>query len=186
MKSNNNVKKLVLALMLVAIVGVSGISYAYFTVQRMGSNGNAISGKASIGGPKLSYTENKEGVSLKNTYPMPDELGASKSEEYIFSIKNEETVPVKAKVLLEVAETSTLDDSLLNISINGTIVTLSTLNKGSASKGFKQAYVLMNTSLEGGNEKSNTIKVWVNENGTVDNAQNKTWVGKILVVPEFE
>lgn len=182
---NKNVKKLVIGLIVIAIIGVTGISYAYFTVQRMSNNGNAISGKASVGGPKISLTESTTGISIEDAYPMSDELGASKSEEYVFTIKNEETVPITAKVLLEVTKSSTLDDSLVNISINGAIVTLSTLNKENASSGYKTSYVLLNTTIEGGNEVENTLKVWVNENGTVNNAQDKTWSGKILIVPEF-
>lgn len=184
MKKNTS-KKFVLAMLLLSIIGVTAVAFGYFTVERLGDKSNAISGKAVKNGPKMSYSENKEGITLTGTYPMPDELGAHKSDEYKFTIRNEENKTVKAKIIMEVTKDSDLDDSLVNISINGVVVTLGTLTRVDPSNGFRNAYVLKETTLTGGKQEENTLKMWLNENGTKENAQNKVWASRILVVPEF-
>lgn len=183
MMKNN--KKLVLSALIISIIGVSAVAFGYFTVQRVGDNGNVLSGRVAKNGPKITFTENREGITLKDAYPMPDELGEAQSEAYVFSIKNEENKNVDAKIIMEVSKSSTLDDSLVNVSINGIVVTLGALTQEKASSGYKTAYVLKTEKLTPGKTTENTIKMWINENGTKENASSKEWASSILVVPEF-
>lgn len=187
MKKKYNIsKKMVLIVLLLAIFGVSTVTFGYFTVQRMGDSGNAVSGRVKKSGPKITYKENsEEGLTLTGAYPMPDELGNAQEKAYVFSIKNEENKDVNAKIIMEVTKNSSLDDSLINISINGTVVTLGALNQEKASSGYKSAYVLKTEKLTPGKSVENTIKIWINENGTADNASTKEWSSSILVIPEF-
>jgi len=185
MKNNNTVKNLVLALLLVVVIGFTGISFAYFTVGRI-SNPNAIHGKASTNGPKISMNEDTTGITLDSMYPMPDELGKSSSHEYSFRIRNEENKNITSKIILEVEEGSTLDDKLVNISLNGVVYTLGNLSRVDSSQGYKNSYLITSIPMSGGETVKNSLKVWVNENGTIENAQNKTWSSRIQVIPEFD
>lgn len=51
--------------------------------------------------------------------------------------------------------------------------------------GFDNAYNLGSFILRPNESQSNKLRLWVNENGTIDNALNKRWTGKIVVIPEF-
>lgn len=185
MKSNNNtVKNLALALLLVVVVGFTGISFAYFTVDRI-SNPNAVGGKASTNGPKISLYEETTGITLDSMYPVPDELGKSSSHEYSFRVRNEENKNITSKIILEVEDGSTLDDSLVSISLNGVVYTLGNLSKVDSSQGYKSSYLVTSIPMSGGETVKNSLRVWVNENGKVENAQNKTWSSRIQVIPEF-
>lgn len=184
-KKQNISRKAVLIVAILAIIGVGSISFGYFTVQRISNSVGSISGRVQKKGPKITYKENKEGMTIKDSYPMSDELGESSDDAYVFSVKNEENKEVSAKIVIEVTKKSTLDDSLINISLNGTVVTLSSLTKEKPTSGYKSAYVLKTEKLTPGKEAENTLKVWINENGTKENAASKEWAGSILVVPEF-
>lgn len=186
MKSLSNSKKLVLALLLVSIIGISGITFAYFTVQRTASEGNAISGKSKSQVPRIEFNEEKGNISIVNAVPMPDELGLAKSEEYTFTVRNLENKEINTSVILQVAKASTLDDNLVNVSINGTVKTLGELDTVDSADGYKKSYVITNLTLSGGETNKSRLSVWINENGDASNATNKTWSSKLLIVPSFK
>ena len=183
--SSKNVA-IVTALLLI-VMTITGMSYAYFTVQYEEGDLFKTEGKSELETPEVEFTENKSGIRLENTYPMPDEVGISKSDEYIYTITNNETSrEVAIKVVLEVTKESTLEDNLVNYSLNEEINTLGTMQTTvNSSNDYKTSYVIDEFTLTNNTSKTSKLKLWINEQGTLENAQNKTWSSKILVIPTF-
>lgn len=187
MKNKNNTKSILLAILLVVVVGLISVSFAYFTVERVSGNGKSMSGKAKHDVPKITMRELSAGINLAGTYPMTDEVGLSTSKGYSFEVKNEESTPISVEVIMEVYTENTLDDNLVNIAIDDSVIstlgTMATVKPSSES--YAKSYTLASYTLEGNETLKSNIKAWINENGTIENAQNKTWTSKILVIPTF-
>lgn len=185
-KINSKNVAIVTALLLI-VMTITGMSYAYFTVQYEEGDLFKTEGKSELETPEVEFTENKSGIRLENTYPMPDEVGISKSDEYIYTITNNETSrEVAIKVVLEVTKESTLEDNLVNYSLNEEINTLGTMQTTvNSSNDYKTSYVIDEFTLTNNTSKTSKLKLWINEHGTIENAQNKTWSSKILVIPTY-
>lgn len=184
----NYKKVLVFTALLLGIVTVFSISFAYFTVEIR--EGDLFTTKGGVKGgttPDITYTENKTGITLNNTYPMPNSAGIKLKDPYTFTVANNEASSVvNVSVMFEVADTSTLDDTLVNYQLDSTIETFGGVNTTRPSEdGFKTAYVIDSYTLNAGESKTSNMRLWINENGTLENAQNKTWAGRIVVVANF-
>ena len=180
-----NIKTVLLGLALVLVTAVLAISFAYFSINYEVGELFTTRGQAKNNEPKITFSENVEGITLTNTYPMPDEIGIEKSDEYVFTVGNESDKTVKIDVTLKVDSTSTLNNNLVNILYNGTVYTVSNLDEIATQDGEQKTFSLGSFNLNAQESKSNTIKMWINANGTVDNALNKTWQSKINVNPSF-
>jgi len=100
---NLNIKKYVpFMLVLVAIVILSGTSYALLKSTSKGSNPYVMN----VGVLEISFQDNDEDkLTLVNQIPISDEEGIASEEEYEFTIKNTGTLPATYSVYIE--ETST-------------------------------------------------------------------------------
>lgn len=186
-QDNNTLKTVVLAVLVTLVIGIIGISFAYFTVNFNIGDTYGVGGKTKNDGPQIEFSENVSGITLDGTYPMPDNVGIVKSDEYAFTVTGQgNTRNIKVNVYLQVSGNNTLEDSLVNILYEGSVKTLSTLPQVEAvDYGFNKAYNLGYFVIGPNGTGSRTLKMWVNENGTVDNALGKNWSSKIHVVPEF-
>lgn len=169
----------------VALLAVLSVSFAFFTVKIESGELFNIKGEAQNNLPQISLIEATSGVSLDGTYPMPDAMGLA-TDAYEFTITNDETAKqVKVSIILEVTSDSTLSDALVRYDLNGTTANLGTNSITPSATTFKSAYKLTDTTLDAGGSVSYSLRTWIDENATVEEAQNKTWSSKILVVPEF-
>ncbi len=183
MKDKNTRVFVIVAVALMAILTIGSVSYAYFTTLIEEGDVYSLKGKANLGGYRINFTETKAGVSLTETYPMPEGMGLQ-LEPYTFTVTSEESVKIGIKVIVEVLNTSTLDDSLVSIGVGSSVKTLGADNSETPSEDtYRSAYKVMEFNLNPGASRTVDIRTWINELGTVDNAQNKTWSGRILVVP---
>ncbi len=171
----------------VLVITIVGRSFAYFSIVYELGDSYEMGGSAVSGEPFIEFQENKTGIILNGAYPMTDEVGYDKSDEYEFTVTSKEnTKNVKVNVYLQVAENNTLADDLVNISYNDFINNLSLCTTESAiDQGFDNAYNLGSFILKPNELQKSRLRIWVNENGTIDNALNKRWTGKIVVIPEF-
>lgn len=188
--TNVNTRKMALiAVLLIVVVSIISVSFAYFTI-KITTKGDIspIRGKTNQNIPNISFTENKSGTILTNTYPMKNEDGLANSDEYIFTVTNNETSDINISVILQTTKSSTLDDSLVNIAIENQIKTLGRVEDDTKEidSEFKNGYLIDTFSLGAGESATRHVKMWMNENGTLENAQNKTWASKIKVSPTFK
>lgn len=186
-RNRSTIKTVTISILIVLIIAVVGISFAYFTINYEIGDTYNVGGKAKSGEPQIEFNENKSGISLHQTYPMPNEVGIEKSDVYSYTVTSKENASnVKVNVYIQIDEESTLSDDLVNILYNDSIITIGTLLQGEpVDYGFSKAYKLDSFILEPNGVKTNNIKIWVNESATVDNALSKGWGSKIFVMPEF-
>ena len=182
---NKMIKFMGLVIGIMTIVTVMGLSFAYFTAQIEESDSYSLKGKAKSGGYDIGFIENAEGITIENTYPMPNEMGL-KLDPYTFTVtNNESTTKISVDVIIEVADNSTLSDDLVNVSIGEEIITLNPdLSVSPSETTFKSAYKIFTFSLNPNESKTFDLHTWMNENGTIENAQNKTWSSRVLVIPK--
>ena len=178
------IKFMGLVMGIMTIVTVMGLSFAYFTTRIEESDSYSLKGKAKSGGYDIGFIENVEGITIENTYPMPNEMGL-KLDPYTFTVTNNEpTSKISVDVIIEVADNSTLSDDLINVSIGEEIITLNPdLSVSPSETTFKSAYKIFTFSLNPNESKTFDLHTWMNENGTIENAQNKTWSSRVLIVP---
>ncbi len=182
---NKMIKFMGLVMGIMTIVTVLGLSFAYFTARIEESDSYSLKGKAKSGGYDIGFIENVEGITIENTYPMPNEMGL-KLDPYTFTVTNNEpTSKISVDVIIEVADNSTLSDDLINVSIGEEIITLNPdLSVSPSETTFKSAYKIFTFSLNPNESKTFDLHTWMNENGTIENAQNKTWSSRVLVIPK--
>lgn len=178
------IKFMGLVMGIMTIVTIMGLSFAYFTTQIEESDSYSLKGKAKSEGYDIGFIENVEGITIENTYPMPNEMGL-KLDPYTFTVtNNESTTKISVDVIIEVADNSTLSDDLVNVSIGEEIITLNPdLSVSPSETTFKSAYKIFTFSLNPNESKTFDLHTWMNENGTVESAQNKTWSSRVLIVP---
>lgn len=181
---NNNRRFLVLSLLLVAIVSMISVSFAYFTIQVTKGESFTLSGKASSKDPRIDFAGSQD-ISLSNTYPMTNEYGL-KTRPYTFNITNREDRAIKVEIIMEVTPDSDLEEHLVNVALDGNIKNARYLYTVTPSSSvYKKSYVVGSYIIEAKGTVSGEFKMWINSYATVDNAQNKTWKSKILAMPSF-
>ena len=184
MENKKTLKFVLLVAGIMAFVTIASISFAYFSTQ-IEEEGETYSlkGKANFG-YHISFTESNEGVVLENTYPMLDEMGLQ-LDPYTFTVKNDEVdTRIGVKIVVEVLSTSNLEDNLINVSIGDEIKTLSSdLSVTPSEDAFRSAYEVFEFDLWPEEAKTYNLRTWINSSGTVENAQNKSWYSRILIVP---
>lgn len=185
MKKQFNGKILfVFGMLMVGLVTIISFSFAYVSYEGESNEPFGINGSTATL-PDITFTENKEGNILTNTYPVTDEIGLT-HEAYTYTIRNDEDRSIKVNVLLEVTAESTLEDSLVNFALDDVVNTLGSISKTTPTKSsYKNSYIIQTLTLAAGETKSTSLKLWINENGTIENAQNKTWSSKVTVLPSF-
>lgn len=183
---NKSTMFIVIVSLVLLVVAVAGISFAYFSTRIEEGDIFTTTGRAKNDSFRITMSENQSGVTVNNTYPMPDEYGL-KMNPYTFTVTNEETSKnLTITVVLEVLSDSTLADELVNVAIGDTVKTLgSALSTTPSSDTYRSAFTIFTFDLNAGESKTHDLRNWINANGTVDNAQNKTWSGRILVVPSL-
>lgn len=183
-EDKNTFKFLVVVAVIMAFVTIAGVSFAYFTSTIEESEIFTTKGRAKNDNLRISFSENKEGFILANTYPMPDVMGL-KMEPYVFTVTNDETdKTLTITVILEILSSCTLDDNLVNVSIGDKVLTLNeSISTIPSESAFKSAYSIYSFEIAPGESITRELRTWINSNGTVDNAQNKTWSSRVLVVP---
>lgn len=188
MKSNKGTFKVVLlSIGLVAFITVLAVSFAYFTLNYEEGDLFQLGGQATPNTPNITFSENKSGVNLSDTYPMPDSLGKENSDAYEFTVTNETTSQIQINAYLQISTESTLSDSLVNILYGDTVYTVSALTKTDSAKddGYNHSYLLGSFTLDPNASKTESLKMWVNENGNVENALTKTWSSKVYVTSNY-
>lgn len=175
----------ILGLFIISLVMMISVSFAWYIYEGEKGEPFKISGNTATGGPKITYTENKSGISLTKTYPMPDSMGIT-TDPYIYTVRNDNEVPIKVTILFEVLANSTMNNSLVKYSLDSNINSFEVENRRNPIRSeFSDAYVIDTYTLAAGESKSSSLRFWVSEEGTVETAANKTWGGRITADPEF-
>ena len=175
-KSKN---KIVIGILLtVAILFVTGVSYALWSMTLQQTSSNVIT----TGCFNVEYADNNP-INIQSAYPISDEEGKLLTP-YTFTITNTCDMRVLYQVNLELLDTSTLnpdyvkvqfEESESNLLSNYEVVTKTIPNA-------VNAYELGTGVLSKKGSKTFTLRLWLNENTpTVSEAMNKILESKIVV-----
>lgn len=167
---------------LLIITATVAVSYAYWSVTKVQNTTNVIA----TGCFNITISEEKNAIKLENTYPITDEKGMQ-STPFTFTIRNTCDINAVYTVNLETLAGSDLDTRFIATKVNNEgIKKLGSLTSATLAESDSiESRVIATGSL--GPTKSITydLRVWVDKDVTLnDNAQNKIFNGKIVVVAE--
>ena len=160
-----------------------GISYSLWRVNLFQTTANTLVTDCF----NITFTE-ENNIELLNAYPMYDEDG-SKLTPYTFTIKNNCASYATYEVRLEVLNTSTLNDQYVKVMLdeNGSKI-LTNYNEGEITlENAKASYILDNNSLDKNEEKTYNLRVWLDENVTLETegVQNSNWNAKVTITAKY-
>ena len=119
---------------------------------------------------------------------MYDEDG-SKLTPYTFTIKNNCASYATYQVQLEILNTSTLNDQYLKVMLDTkTPDLLTNYNEGEITlENAKASYILDNNALDKNEEKTYNLRVWLDENVTLETegVQNSIWSAKVTITAKY-
>ena len=184
---NEKKKRTILYGLLVTVLVLIGVTYAYYRITKTQTNSNVIGTRTCL---NTTLTEETSEIVLSDAFPISDEDGLKQSP-FTFTLTNNCDSYVKVTIAL-VSEyrtstsTSYLKDNYVksNLSTKGTSdgnsVILSTLSLGEVDTNT-EGYVLKTTGLKNKEAKSFDLRLWLDSETTNEQGLNKTWKGKIVV-----
>ena len=190
MKDNKKLK--IYISILITIIIIAGVSYAYFFLRKEQTNENIIGTRTCL---NSSLTEQTTEISLTDAFPISDEDGL-KQTPFTFSVTNNCDTYVKLTITLEnenreSTSTEFLKDNLIkvNLSPKGE-TTSSNLLLGSQTlvdiESSRKGYKLTTTGLKGNETKEFDLRTWMDSSTTLDEGLGKTWLGKIIIIVDAE
>ena len=180
-------KRTILYGLLVTVLVLIGVTYAYYRITKTQTNSNVIGTRTCL---DTTLTEETSEIVLSDAFPISDEDGLKQSP-FTFTLTNNCDSYVKVTIaLVSEYRTSTntayLKDNYVktNLSTKGTndgsSVILSTLSLGEVDTNT-QGYILKTTGLKNKEAKSFDLRLWLDSKTTNEQGLNKTWKGKIVV-----
>ena len=180
-------KRTILYGLLVTVLVLIGVTYAYYRITKTQTNSNVIGTRTCL---NTNLTEETSEIVLSDAFPISNEDGLKQSP-FTFTLTNNCDSNVKVTIaLVSEYRTSTntayLKDNYVksNLSTKGTndgsSVILSTLSLGEVDTNT-QGYVLKTTGLKNKEAKSFDLRLWLDSETTNEQGLNKTWKGKIVV-----
>ena len=186
---NNNKKRLKLYYgLLVTVLCIIGVSFAWFRLYLSQSENNTLSSRTCF---NTTLTEDNSKIELTDAFPIIDSEGL-KQAPFTFTIKNNCDGYVQVYITIDSAyrtstNTSYLKDEYIKVNISPKDTTENkSLILGEQSltdlDNNSKGYVLITTGLKANEEKSYDLRIWMDSSVTTDQGLNKTWAGKLVVV----
>lgn len=193
MKENSQ-KKMLLSVLGVAIlvVAVIGISFAAYTATFGQGNANSVA----TGTIMVSYTEPTNAINITDALPLSDAngkalTGEGKTFDFTVSTQASNALTVPYEVSLTKVNTSTLADSEVKVYLTkgGSEVLAPTLVSALTDStvrddGSKVLYTtqdVFNGTGEAAKTTSYVLRMWIDEQVTVDNENTKNYTAKVNV-----
>ncbi len=187
MNDNNEKKIKIYVALLITVICVIGVSYAWFRLYLSQSENNKITARTCF---DVSFTENTDKISLVDAVPEDDSDGL-REKPFTFTLKNNCEGYVKAYITIDSAYRTSTSSSYLkdnqvrvNVSPKGTVVSngmLLTAGELMEIDNNSKGYVINVTGLESNEEKSFDLRLWMDGAVTQSDGLNKTWEGSVVV-----
>ena len=176
--------------LLVTVICIIGVSYAFFQLFLKQSDNNTLVSRTCF---DTSLTENTEKIVLENAYPVVDSEGL-KGTPFTFTLKNNCSSYIRLYITIDSEHrgnlgTKYLDDNYIkvNISPKGTTSGQSVIlgsKKLTDLDNNRKGYIIVNTGLQANEEKSFDLRLWMDQDVTLEQGLGKSWEGKIVVIGE--
>ena len=189
---NNKKKVKFYSALLVTVLCIIGVSYAWFRLYLSQSENNRIASRTCF---NTTLTEKTSKIDLTGAVPESDEKGLTETP-FTFTLKNNCTGYIRAYITIDSAyrtstSTSYLKDNKIKVNISPTGTTLYpssllTDKELIELEGSRLGYSIIDVGLNSNEEKTFDLRVWMDSSTTVDEGLNKTWEGKIVVLTEAQ
>ena len=189
-KTVNVNKRKIYVTLLIVVICLIGVSYAFFTLYLRQSEENTITSLSCF---STTFTEETNAITLEKTYAVTETEGMSYSP-FTFKIKNNCTDTIYAYITIDSLNEGTstnLDSSHVryNLSTKGTTDGTSATLKPSSTKKLDNGhngYVIKTLALGSNEELEYDLRLWVDEKTTADEGLSKTWSGQVVIVSDAE
>ena len=189
MEKKNNKKLFILAGTLLLLVGVIGITFAYFSTGGAQEQANTFSS----GCLNIELTNESASITLNNVYPITDIEGLE-GTSYDFTIKNNCSTSTNYQINLESLNqaSNSLSADYIKVSLSsdtvGNVISIlgdNTSVTPEVANAYK-SYNLYTASIGANEEKTYHLKIWLDYDATVEVAANKVYQSKINVIANPE
>ena len=191
MEKKRNIKVILIVGLIVLLVGVIGVTFAFFSTGGMQETANTFQS----GCLNISLTDASSSINLSNIYPITDIEGLD-GTSYDFTITNTCSTDANYQINLESIkeQTDSLNADYIKVSLSSNTVdnVISILGDNTSVTpevdGAYEAYNLYTGTLSANEEKTYHLKLWLDYDATKEVAANKTYSSKINVVanPEIQ
>src|SRR5574344_1015574 len=168
--------------LLIVVLLVMGLSYAYYRLSVTQASQNDISGLTCF---NTTLTDKTSAISLTDAYPIPDSEGYT-TDPYTFTLTNNCNQYLTITIGIESLTTSTITSDHIKAVVTDEGVTpttgllLTSQATGEALNGGT-TYVLYTSTIKANASKSFDLRLWLNEATTAAEASGKIYNGKIVV-----
>ena len=185
MQKKISIVSLLISILLIITIFI-GTSYSLWTTSVHQESTNTVD----VGCFRIEFSD--EGIvgagniSIDKAYPIQDDVGKT-LVPYKFTIANQCTVASSYNVILETLNTSTMDESKLDVYFNDTSIKHYSSNVSNGlSEDAKNGMNLTKGYLGAGESITYSLRVWIDYDVTTDtpDVQGKVWNGRIVVNSE--
>ena len=164
-------KKAIIILILLLIALSVGISYAYWQLILRQTGENKIASSCL----SIELVEESESIRMENAYPILDEEGMQ-TTPYKFTIRNTCDTFIDYEVVLGMLNTTTLNSKYIAVVLDyNEIKTLNTY-ESTTIEGYKEGRILQKGSLSGGDEVTYNLRLWMDEEVTINDTDSMNQV----------
>ena len=187
MENNNDKKIKIYITLLITVVCIIGVSYAYFRLVLSQKDNNSLASRTCF---STTLTEQTSKIALTDVYPVTDEEGI-KGTPYTFTIKNNCTGYVKATITIDSeyrTQTSTtyLNDNYVKVNLSKSdVLTQGNMHLGKQElvdlDNSRKGYKLLEIKMGPNQELTYDLRIWLDADTNLEQGLNKKWEGKIVV-----
>ena len=180
-------KRIIYYSLLVTVVMLFGVSYAYYRLTKTQTSKNNISIRNCL---DTTLTEETSEIVLSDAFPISDEDGL-KGDPFTFTLTNNCASYVSVDITIDSEyRTSTSTSYLKDDYVKANLVSKgSTSNNAALLTTFsltdlensRKGYVLKSIGLNANDSKSFDLRLWLDQETTIAQGLNKSWKGKIVV-----
>ncbi len=187
-KTVNINKRKIYVTLLIVVICLIGVTYAFFTLYLRQNEENTITSLSCF---STTFTEETNAITLEKTYAVTEDEGMSYSP-FTFKIKNNCTDTIYAYITIDSLNegaSTNLDSSHVryNLSTKGTTDGTSALVKSAYTKKLENGhngFVIKTLALGSNEELEYDLRLWVDEATTASEGLSKTWSGQVVIVSD--
>ena len=187
LEKNKNKRKIYISL-LVSVICIIGVSYAFFVLYLRQSDNNAVTALTCF---NTTLTEENSAINLTDEYPITDEDGLKKTP-FTFKITNNCSSYVKAYITLDPLKEGTSNYILskymkANVSAKGSTGGTSLIIGNQDTKVLENkdnGFIVKEVLLSPNASKEYDLRIWIDYDTTKEQASGMTYLSQVVVVTE--
>ena len=187
LEKNKNKRKVYISL-LVTVMCIIGVSYAFFMLYLRQSENNSVTALSCF---STSLTEENSAINLTDEYPISDE-GGMKKTPFTFKITNNCDNYVKAYITIDPLKEGTSNYILskymkANVSTKGSTDGTSLIIGNQSTKVLDNkdnGFIVKEVGLNSKESKEFDLRLWIDYDTTKEQASGMTYLSQVVIVTE--